>query len=240
MAKAAEQRLTAGFINSIAKPGSYGDGGRGSNGLRLVVTAAGTKHFRQRLYYNGKRHNLGLGPCALVSLAQAREKALANRRITLADGDPLAEKRKPAVPTFAEAAEAVIELRAPTFKPGSNSEANWRNSLARYAFPKIGGLRVDAIGPAHVAGVLEPIWTDKRTTAERVKERVREVLQWSPGRGFRTDNPVDAAAATLPKARVVKVKHHAALPYSEVAGAIARSTPPAQPTASSWPSSFWF
>ena len=133
-----------------------------------------------------------------------------------------ASQSPPPAPTFAEAAEAVIELRKATYKPGSPSEANWRNSLKTYAFPKIGGLRVDAIGPAHIKRVLEPIWNAKRPTAELVKQRVHEVLKWAIGEGHRSDNPVDAAAATLPKAKVAKVKHRAAVPHGGVAAAIAK------------------
>ncbi len=55
-----------------------------------------------------------------------------------------------------------------------------------------------------------------------MKHRVHEVLKWAIGEGHRSDSPVDAAAATLPKARAAKVRHHAALPYGEVAGAIAK------------------
>ena len=55
-----------------------------------------------------------------------------------------------------------------------------------------------------------------------MKHRVHEVLKWAIGEGHRSDSPVDAAAATLPKARAAKVRHHAALPYGEVAAAIAK------------------
>ena len=42
----------------------------------------------------GWRRELGLGGVSLVSLAEAREKALANRKLAREGGDPLAEKRR--------------------------------------------------------------------------------------------------------------------------------------------------
>ena len=219
--KRATERLTCPFIRAVSRPGAYGDGGRGSYGLHLVVTPT-AKCFRQRLYYNGRVHNLGLGGWPDVSLDAARQKAIANRQIVRAGGDPMAAKRLPKVPTFAEAAEAAIEMLRPTWKPSSNSESAWRSSLRTYAYPKIGGLRIDAIEVGHLKGVLAPIWNEKRTTALHLKQRLGVILTFAISEGHRTDNPIEAAVAGLPKARAVKVQHHAALHYSEVAAAVAK------------------
>ena len=42
----------------------------------------------------GRRRELGLGSVTLVSLAEARGKVLANRKLAREGGDPLAEKRR--------------------------------------------------------------------------------------------------------------------------------------------------
>ena len=48
----------------------------------------------------------------LVSLAEARELALANRKLARSGGDPLADKRRvQGVPTFPEAAQRVLEQK---------------------------------------------------------------------------------------------------------------------------------
>ena len=47
----------------------------------------------QRFVIRGRRRDFGLGSAALVSLAEAREQALANRKLARAGGDPLAERR---------------------------------------------------------------------------------------------------------------------------------------------------
>ena len=59
-----------------------------------------------------RRCELGLGSLALVPLAEAREKASANRKLARQGGDPLAEKRRTqGIPTFAEATACVLEQK---------------------------------------------------------------------------------------------------------------------------------
>ena len=72
--------------------------------------------------------------------------------------------------------------------------------------------------------VLEPIWLDKANTAARVRARIERVLDWATVRGYRTgDNPArwQAHLDHLLPAQGATVRHHAALPYTEVAGFIA-------------------
>ena len=57
---------------------------------------------------------LGLGGYPLVSLAEAREAAVANRKRARAGGDPLAERRhSQGLPTVEEAAAAVLAQQRP-------------------------------------------------------------------------------------------------------------------------------
>jgi Arm DNA-binding domain len=77
-------------VRSITEPGRYADG----NGLYLIVEPSGAKRWMLRTIVQGKRRDIGLGGCKLVTLAEARETALAFRKIARAGGDPLAERRK--------------------------------------------------------------------------------------------------------------------------------------------------
>ena len=221
----AKRRLTLAFLKT-ATPGTYGDGGQGSHGLQAHVTYSRNLkrkvYWRQRYYANGQRRSLGFGQWPRVSLGEAREKAAENHKLIQAGGHPLAANRKPKVPTFAQAVEKQIERLRPSWKAGSTSEREWRNSLTTYAYPKIGSLPITAIESAHIVAVLEPIWHTKRTLAKRVKERMHRVFDAARGEGCRKDNPVDGVDAALPKARAVAPKHHAALPYDEVAAAVAK------------------
>ena len=90
----------------------------------------------------------------LVSLAEAREQAFANRKQARSGGDPLAEKRKDqGVPTFEEAAARVIEIHRPSWKNGGKSEAQWESSLRQYVFPRLGRRSVSDVTTADVMSV---------------------------------------------------------------------------------------
>ncbi len=81
-------------------------------------------------------HALGLGSVALVSLAEAREQALANRKLARSGGDPLAEKRRSVgIPTFAEAARRVVEQKRAGWRSRAQGR-DWMLTFERYAFPR--------------------------------------------------------------------------------------------------------
>jgi hypothetical protein len=129
-----EKSLTAASVRTIVEPGFYADG----NGLYLKVTATGSKRWVQRLLIRGRRRDIGLGSCSLVSLAEARDVALDNRKVARSGGDPVEEKRRSkAVMTFNEAAEAVIEIHRPNWRNKKHAQ-QWTNTLTTYVFPKIG------------------------------------------------------------------------------------------------------
>ena len=79
------------------------------HGLKLRLDLSGARRWLQRLVIHGKRRDLGLRTFPLVSLAEAREQALENRKLARAGGDPAV--RRPDMPSFAQAAEKVIEHR---------------------------------------------------------------------------------------------------------------------------------
>ena len=214
--------LVAVFVRNVKRPGSYGDG-RGGHGLTLRVKPRSgggvTKNWVQRLRIHGRGVNVGLGAYPVVSLANAREKALANRRAVARGRDP---RHRPAeIPTLAEAAEQVIALREPTWKDGPQEARIWRSSFRDYVLPVLGSRRVNEITPADVLAVLTPIWQTKRETARRVRQRIGTVMRWCIAQGHRRDDPAgEAIAQALPRSRGPK-RHYAALPYAEVAGAMA-------------------
>jgi len=208
------KRLSAAFVRS-APPGRYCDG----NGLYLYVQKTGTRSWIQRLVIRGRKRELGLGSVQLVSLAEARDKALANRKLARDGGDPLAEKRRSAgVPTFAEAAKRVLEQKRAGWRSAEHVRS-WPRSLELHAFPRIGKLPVSEVTSADVLDILTPLWYTKGPTARLVHMRVRAVMEWAIAMDWRTDNPCDRLLHLLGPQHDV-VKHHQALPHREVGAAI--------------------
>ena len=210
-----DKRLTTGVVRSAA-PGRYCDG----QGLYLYVQSSGARSWVQRIVIHGRRHDIGLGSAQLVPLAEAREKALVNRKFARQGGDPLAEKRRmEAMPTFADAARRVLEQKRAGWREGRHAQS-WWTSLERYAFPRIGARPVSDVTGAEVLDVLTPIWHAKPSTARRVRERIRAVLEWAVAVELRTDNPCDRLAPVLGPQKAA-VEHMQALPHREVAAAVA-------------------
>jgi len=189
--------------------------------LRVKRTARGhlSKSWGQRISVDGRPRNLGLGTWPHVSLAEARQKCVLN--LVARGRGELITGRKRTVPTFEEAVEQVIAIHRAGWKDGGRSEQLWRATLRDHAMPTLGGRPVHRINTADVMAVLLPIWNAKRATARQVRHRISAVMRWAVAQGYREDNPAgDAIGAALPR-NGVRVQHRRALPYAEVAGAIA-------------------
>ena len=208
-----------------AKPGRHADGG----GLHLLVKESGARSWVYRFMLNGKSRDIGLGPAGPggISLADARTARDALRLKVKAGVDPLEEREREAAAslaaaqaarvagvTFKQVAEALIDRKEGGWRNAKHRQ-QWRNTLATYAYPHFGDLPVAQIDTAHVLAVLEPIWTAKPETANRVKQRCKSVMDWCFARQYVTNNPVLLVDHLLPLANLKRAKnHHPALPWA--------------------------
>ena len=209
-------KLSVILVKSLSRVGMHADN---QDALYLRISKGGSKSWIQRITINGKRRDVGLGGYPTVSLAQARRLAADNRR-DIADGrDPLADKSQPGMPTFAQAAARVIELRRPTWS-NPKHVAQWTATLETYAYPALGGKAIDEITAADVLAILTPIWTEKPETASRVRQRMETVFDRAINYGWRSDNPAGRhLLKSLPNTKGLK-EHHRALPYADVPAAL--------------------
>ena len=206
-------------VRKLKKPGRYTDG----DTLYLKVSPSGSKSWIQRLIIKGRRRDLGLGAYPLVSLAEARGRALDNRALARSGGDPMAVKREErlldALPTFEELAREHIAENLHSWKNAAHG-AQWLSTLETYAFPTLGSLKVKEITRIHVKKVLDPIWTAKPETARRVRQRIRSVMDRAVALEYVDYNPAgDAINGALAKQRRVR-NHHRALPYCNLPAAL--------------------
>lgn len=206
-----EKALSAAFVRTVTKPGKYTDG----HGLVLVVDKTGAKRWVHRVTIRGKRREMGLGPASLVSLAEAREAAMTNRKLARSGGDPLSAKRQAlAVMTFREAAIEVHRINKPSWRNEKHAK-QFITTLETYAFPRIGDIRVSEVTTGDVLEILQPIWLEKAETARRVRQRIGTVMKWAIAKGWRQDNPAQSIDTALPK-QDRRQNHRKALPYEEV------------------------
>src|SRR5438552_11784424 len=117
-------KLSARRVETLLEPGRYADGGN----LYLFITSNGGKRwtffYRFGKTADGKpiRREMGLGSAAKgeVSLAEARDKALAARKLLNSGTDPITVMGKDArakaertVPTFGTFADDYIDSHRP-------------------------------------------------------------------------------------------------------------------------------
>ena len=227
--KTAKDRLSDRFIRTVTDPGTYGDGGRGGNGLelRVFIRVIGilVRVFQQRLRVNGKQVTVQIGEYPNVLLAEARDIAAENARLAREGIDPRPKKdeeknEKDVPPIFAEAAELVIAERSKTWKPDERgSRRSWRGSIKKHALPKLGDKRMDEITEDDIIEVLNPLWNSgKSETARRLLGRTKIIFNWCI-RHYREAeivNPVtDFVHGHAPQTKK-KVKHFRSVFYDQI------------------------
>lgn len=212
-------KLTKKLVENLG-PGRHGDGA----GLYLVVDPSGARRWIVRVTVKGQKNrkgaplrtDFGLGGADVVSLNQARERALEYRRMAKVGLNPRFNAQRE-IPTFEELSGQVHIDRLPTWKNAKHGQ-QWLNTLRDYAFPKIGRMPVDAIGQPEVLMCLAPIWTEKHETAKRLAQRIKAVLDVAKSKGyFSGENPVSAIrdAKVLPTVKA-RPQHHDAMPWKDV------------------------
>lgn len=212
-------QLSARKVRTVNRPGYYLDGA----GLYLQVTKSAkavSKNWILRFSspLTGKIRDMGLGSTQTFSLKEARERARAARKLVSDDLDPIEERRKKRDEAmadvagrmlFKEAAEQFIKLHEDGWRNEKHRQ-QWKNTLQTYAYPALGNRPIYTIDGALITEALAPIWTKKRETAGRVKQRIERVCQW-----VKDGMPLPTQGASK------RVKHHAAMKFDDVPAFIA-------------------
>lgn len=178
-------KLTAVAVKAaLANPGTYQDG----EGLFLKVDKRGGAYWMLRIQRDGKRQDIGLGSAKLLTLAEARVKAIGLRKTIKVDQRDVLVERK-------DEAAAKVTFRVAARQYHSENEAGWKSSvyarqwlasLENYAFPKLGNVPTGSISAADIIAVLTPIWQEIPETARQVRNRICAVLDYAHAKGWRS------------------------------------------------------
>ena len=190
-----------------AKAGRHVDG----NSLHLYVRPNEYRSWVQRTTIAGVRHDLGLGPFPLVSLAEARTIAAQNLRLIRLGGDPRAAKARKRVPTVSEVVESVIESRRTNWEH-AGTERQFRHLFATYVFPTLRDQPINVVSLDAVMDILNPIWGGRRSKGYVLRQNLSSVFRYAVAHGYRADDPAAMAKELLPKVKASPV-HHPSLPY---------------------------
>ncbi|MBN8839400.1 MAG: integrase arm-type DNA-binding domain-containing protein [Sphingomonadales bacterium] len=225
-------KLSARSVETLTKPGWYGDGG----GLGLRIFPNGSKRWVFRWERNNQRREMGFGPVASVSLSTARRKAEEARELLAAGGDPMEAKRereeaataavdearaKSATPTFGEYANTYIESQRAGWRTVKH-HVHWRATIENHA-KNLLDMPVDAITTEDVLEALQPIWLTISPTAGILRGRIETILDAAKANKLIAapwENPArwrGNLLHLLPRQkRKYGVRHHPAVPYQDV------------------------
>ena len=221
-------KLTAAFVVAIKTPGLHADGGN----LVLRVDQRLNKSWGFRYARNGKNTMMGLGAYPTVSLAEARGKALALRKVLTDGRNPMLER------DTARAAERMAATRLITVKDAASRfltdrdgvsrnaqhRKDVRNSFDLHINPVIGTLSIADIDTPAILKVLERdnFWREKPQTANRCRARIEQLIDWAVVRTYRQrgENPArwkgHLDQILLPPAKLAPTQNHPALPWQEI------------------------
>jgi integrase len=175
-----------------------------------------------RYSYNGKARCIGLGSFPQISLKDARELAVEQRKLLLAGQDPKAardalraasEPAKSSAPTFATVASGYILLHRKNWKNARHA-GQWTDTTAKLSFAD---KPVNEISADDIDSALRPSWESTHETARRTLNRIFAILEWAELKGWRTD-PAPEPKRMARRLGTVKrvVKPHAALDYRAI------------------------
>ena len=205
------------------RDGVYNDGGN----LYLQIDGCSASWLFRFMRF-GRRRYMGLGALHVVGLSDARERALAARKVLHAGGDPImareaehARKQLEAAKsmTFDACVAAYLEAHRAGWKNPKHRQ-QWENTLKTYVSPVFGTLPVGDIDTGLVMKAIDPIWTKKPETAARVRGRIESpssaTVAAIGGAKIRRVCAAHPDQLLPAHGKVRKVKHHTALSYADL------------------------
>lgn len=171
-------------------------------GLQLWVQPTGAKLWRLAYRFGGKRKLLSLGTYPVMTLAEAREARLENKRLLAAGIDP-ADQRKRRKEEIAETFRLIAEEYMAKQKREGRAEATLTKTewLLAFAYPVIGHRPISDIDAPEVLKVLRSVEMRGRyETANRLRSTIGSVFRFAIATARASTDPSLAlrGAITMP------------------------------------------
>jgi len=171
-------------------------------GLTLLVMPDGSKYWRLRYRFGGKRRMIGVGkPYPDTTLKQAQAKAAELRALVDAGIDPADKrraeklaKRERVANTFGEAADAWHSFRRKAWDAKTAEQA--RNYLDKDLLPKLRSRPLDSVTPAELGALIAGI--EERGAfdiAKKTRQWLKAIYSYARANGWTAADPARDLAA---------------------------------------------
>ena len=172
-------------------------------GLFLLITPSGGKLWRWKYRFDGKEKLMALGQYPETSLAEARDKHQAARKLRHSSIDPM-EDRKSA---RSAAENALLNEQRKTENTFANVANKWhqhwtrsvterharsrRNRMEMHIFPIIGNRPITSIEPLDVVQVVKKVDEENNATvmAQSVHQIISQVFRYAIAHSYTKRNP---------------------------------------------------
>ena len=188
-----------------------------SQGLYLTISTSGAKLWYFRYRFEGKENRLAFGPYPQVTLAEAREKRDAARKLLVSGVCPSLPRKaeKAAVDGTRTFQYIATAWHTSCLKLWSEEHADKiLTCLKRYVFPDIGAMDIAEVETRHLAQLVKSI-DDKgvHDVAGRVRQHLTKIMRHAVQQGTIKYNPAyDLDGVVTP----VVTQHHPALPLKRL------------------------
>lgn len=197
------------------KPYKLTDGG----GLYLLVNTDGAKYWRMDYRFVEARRTLAFGKYPEVTLAEARSKRLAARKLLEQGVDPSQAKKERQreqnnanANTFEKLARDWHTNKLPTWSPSTARDTIRRLEID--IFPEIGTMPIGTVKHQHMIAALRKIESrGAHEIAHRIKATCARVFTYASQQGIENCNP---AADMKDVLKPVKAGHFAAITADEL------------------------
>jgi len=190
-------------------------------GLYIEIMPSGSKYWRLKYMFNGKDKRMALGVYPEVTLAEARDKRDAARKLVAAGTDPAFAKKEDrrqktlrCIHTFESVAREWHKTHSVQW--AGHYAVNVIRALERDIFPRIGDRPIAEITPLELLEAIKRI--EKRGAHEITRRCLRlcgQIYKYAIPNGLAERNPAaDLSGALVP----YKKSHYAALDVKDVPG----------------------
>lgn len=161
--------------------------------LSARVSAKGKITFQIRFRFDGKGARIDLGSYPLISLKEAREKALEVRSLIEKGIDPRVEKKLEKINQDRESLtfKGIFDEWHEKYLFKNKKSANdIYRSFELYVFKEFGGLPANRISVRNWLNLLEPLAEQKPSITERILSNTKQMYNWAIKRELCVLNPL--------------------------------------------------
>lgn len=172
-------------------------------GLFILVTTSGAKHWRYRYYYHGRERLMALGRFPAISLRMARQLRDEAKEKLVNNIDPLAYKQK-----RDQEIEVTLAMIARKWCDNNKTWSEphrvkvWR-SLEQYLIPQLGDYPIKNLTTRELIKPIKAVeQTGRYEVATRLQQRITAIMRYAVQHGYINYNPAQDLKGIVSKTNV--------------------------------------